>query len=262
MQRILPIGLLVLLLTACTRPPNPIDISILETNIERIGLAATPSSIQITVTNNNSQEAEIHWNRIENTSIAGSTCKLNGNASNTGTLNIPANTSIDLTLSILPNGNTGVSSGNIEFYDPVYQQTTTKTFNYSFTSLQQYFRLNLAAPANATSYISTSNPTYSHIHHVWIVNDNTTPIQVQWARTKEQSIPTAWILAAKTHENCYIPSAMTHDFSIPPMDSVPFKLIFDHQNTTGYGRTTPIFWVDTDSLNSVKMQPFTYEVLP
>lgn len=264
MQRIVHFGALAffLLLTACTVPSNPIDLSISETNIEHIGLSTTLSSIHITVTNNSSQEAEIHWNRIENTSIAGSTYKFNESTSNTGILNIPANSSVDATLCIIPKGNLGMSSGDIEFYDPAHQETTTKTFHYSFTSVNQYFRLNLATPANETNYISSSNAMYSHAHHIWLVNDNTAPVKIQWARTKEQTIPTDWLLAVKTHEICYTPIAMTDDLIIPPMDSVPFKLIFNHMNNTGYGRATPIFWVDTDSLNSVKIQPLTYEVLP
>lgn len=264
MQRIIHFSPLAffLLLTACTVPSNPIDLSISETNIEHIGLSTTLSSIHITVTNNSSQEAEIHWNRIENTSIAGSTYKLNGSTSNTGILNIPANSSVDATLCIIPKGNLGMSSGDIEFYDPAHQETTTKTFHYSFTSVNQYFRLNLATPANETNYISSSNAMDSHTHHVWLINDNTSPVKIQWARTSEHTNPTNWLISPKTHEICYPPSVMTSSAIIPPMDSIPLKLTFHHRNTTGYGRTTPIFWVDTDSLNSVKMQPFTYEVLP
>jgi hypothetical protein len=251
------------LLTACTTSSNPIDISISETNIENTGLASNTVVMSFRVTNRNYQAETIHWDRVETLSVAGWAYDLNGNSSNSGVLNIPANSSVDIIVSIIPNGNVGVGSGTIEFYDPAHQQVSSQTLNYKLTALNEYFRLRLAEPANVTNYISSSDPTYSHIHHVWVINDNPIPVKVQWARTNETNIPSAWVLAAKTHIVCYTPLTMTSQLdNIPPMDSVPFKLIFEHRNSTGYGRATPIFWVDSDSINSVKLQPFTYEVLP
>lgn len=265
MQKVFYFGVLVLFsfLTACTTSSNPIDISLSETKIEKTGLATNPVVMNLRLTNRNYQDVVIHWDRVERQSVTGWTYELNGNTSNSGTFNVPANSSVNIILSILPNGNAGIGSGDIQFYDPAHQQMTSKTFHYKLTALNEYFRLNLENSANATNYISSSSSSYSHIHHVWVVNDNPVPVRVQWARTKESTIPSPWIIYSKTHKICYGPSVMTDELeNIPPMDSVPFKLIFDHNNSSGYGRTTPIFWVKSDSINSVKVQPFTYEVLP
>jgi hypothetical protein len=264
MQKIVNWGVLslLLLLTACTTTSNPIDISISETNMEKTGLAANIITMNFSVTNRNSQAATIHWDRVEHLSVSGWAYELNGNTSNSGVLNIPANSSVNIIVSMIANGNIGVGSGTIEFYDPAHQQVSSQTLNYKLTALNEYFRLNLAIPAHKTSYISSSTPTDSHTHHVWLINDNTIPMVVQWARTNEQTIPTTWFIWPKTHDTCYPPSAMISRTIIPPMDSIPFKLAFHHHSTSGYGRTTPVFWVDTDSMNSVKIQPFTYEVLP
>jgi hypothetical protein len=251
------------LLTACTTSSNPIDISISETNIENTGLASNTVVMSFRVTNRNYQAETIHWDRVETLSVAGWAYDLNGNTSNSGVLNIPANSSVDIIVSIVPNGNAGVGSGTIEFYDPAHQQVSSQILNYKLTALNEYFRLSLAEPANATSYISSSDPSYSHVHHVWVINDNPVPVTVQWARTNEINLPSTWTLSAKTHLVCFTPAIMASELeNIPPMDSVPFKLIFDHWNTTGYVRVSPTFWVDTDSINSVKTQPFTYEALP
>lgn len=257
--------ILLLLAVACntSNNSNPINITVSETSIEKMGLADNSIIMQVEVTNGTNQAATIHWDHIEQQTVLGWTYELNGSTSNSGTLNIPANTSIGVTLTVIPNGNIGVGMGSIEFYDPMHQQLTSKTVHYKSTALKEYFRLNLANPSNATSYISNSTPTESYIHHVWVINDNTTPIAVHWKRTEESRIPSNWVLAAKTHEICYTPPILSDVFtSIPPMDSVPFKLIFGHHNQTGYGEATPIFWVNTDSSNSVKSQLFTYKVLP
>lgn len=254
---------LFLLLSSChTAPLNLTDFTISETEWEEISLAVNPATASIRITNNNNYTAAIHWDRVENSTVAGWSYEIDGNTSNSGILNIPAQTTISVTFSIAPNGNAGLGDGYIEFYEPAHQQISRKTFNYQLNALNEYFRLSLETAPSFTESLSSSNPQDSYTHHVWVINDNDIPMPVQWARTEESRVPPAWLFYAKTHIVCYMFDAMTDLLDeIPPMDSVPFKLIISHNNVSGQGSSTPVFWVDTDSINSVKSQTFTYEVL-
>ncbi|BDS11974.1 hypothetical protein [Aureispira anguillae] len=247
------------LLVACTSPPDPVQVSLSETSIAKTGLASNPIMFKVVVKNTSNQDATIEWERTDLQNITGWTYDINGTASSTGRLNILANSSVEVTLTMMPNGKVGKGGGKIDFYDVTNPQLTIQTVQYTFTTLASYFRLNLASAANQTGY-STSVFDYSHL--VWVANDNSTPIRVEWARTNEYRNPAAWYIFPKTNLLCYSSSVIRHYVDVPPMDSIPFKLGFEHQGVVGSASSTTVFWVDTDSINSVKSQPFSYTVIP
>lgn len=256
------VAALFLLLNSCNTHLNLADFLISETEWEEISLAVNPVTYSLRITNNNNYTAAIHWDRVENSTVAGWSYEIDGNTTNTGILNIPAQTTISISFSIFPSGNAGSGDGYIEFYEPAHQQLSRKTFNYQLDALNEYFSLKIETTPSFTGALNNSPPQYSYAHYLRVINNNNIPIPVKWARTEENRIPSAWQLAVKTHRICYTPVAMTDLLGIiPPMDTVPFELIFCHNNVSGQGASTPIFWVDTDSINSVKSQTFTYEAL-
>lgn len=247
------------LLVACTPPTNPVQISVPITSVSKVGLASQSVVMKIKVRNTSNQDATIHWERTALQTILGWAYTVDGATASTGTVNIPANSSVEVELGINPNGQAGEGQGILEFYDPLDRQMTSKTVQYTLTALTDYFRLNLASDAHQTGY-SSMEPDYNH--QVWVVNDNSIPVRVEWARTQEARNPAVWGVAAKTHLICYAVPVIRDYVDVPPMDSIPFKICFYHNGVAGTASSRSVFWVATDSLPSVRSQLFTYTVLP
>lgn len=252
--------LTVLLFSAC-EVKNTVTVELSRTSSTEFGLVTNDKHIRVIVKNTTDQEATIQWDRTETQAVTGWTYDVNGSAAATGTLTIPANTSKEVVLMVTPNGTLGTGSGTLNFYDAADPSLTSKVFSYTLTTLNSYFRI---VPQGFTSQSVRMNAPAAD-YHLWIINDNTIPLDVQWARTNEASNPAAWEVAICTQGGsdsvCYAPTIITENVTITPGDSMDFKATIDHQATTGNGGTTPIFWIPTDSINSVLSETFTHEVV-
>lgn len=249
-----------LLFSACQTDVtvDPVTVDLSKTTATEMGLASKQKQINVTVKNTTDQEATIQWERTETQSATGWTYDINGSSAASGSLTIGANSSVDVMLKIMPNGNAGVGAGMLKFYDANNQALTMKALTYTMTAVPAFFRL---TPQGFASNSVRANDTPTD-YHLWVVNDNSIPVDVQWARTGEASNPSAWQIAVCTDATCYTPAIMTESMTVNPGDSVDFKMTFDHQATTGNGSATPIFWVAADSANSVLTKTFTHEVTP
>ncbi|BDS13887.1 hypothetical protein [Aureispira anguillae] len=260
MKNVLVALTLVAILFSACKPDDvtvdPVTVNLSKTTATEMGLAANDKHMMITVSNTTDQEATIQWERAETQAVTGWTYDVNGSTAASGTLTIPANSSKDVTLIVTPNGTVGVGIGTLKFYDSANQALTMKTFTYTLTTLSSYFRI---APQGFTSQSVRSNDPATD-YHIWVVNDNTVPVDVNWARTNEATNPSTWQIAICTDATCYTPAIMNESMTVSPGDSVDFKATIDHQLTTGNGGTTPIFWVAADSVNSVLSQELTHEV--
>lgn len=253
------VTLIALLCIACNPPVvNPVSITLSTYSVTEQCLSTGNQEILVQVHNPANRIVEVEWKHLKDQTQTGWSYTVNNAAVDVGTLTIPANSSATVSLTITPNGDLGQGIGTVQFYDVVDPVATIQKCVYQLTAIRSYFRV-----VPATAMIGTvpmiTPPGYDYM--MWLVNDNNLPIDVQWARTNE-SYPSAWHIFIKTSEVCYPPNVMTDDIMIPANDSVPFRILFDHQSTVGSGRTIPNFWAKVDSLNSTKNQVVGHSVTP
>lgn len=258
MKKILAaLTLVALIFTACTEETKtPVTVSLSKTTATELGLANSHSHMMITVSNSTSEEATIQWERTETTTVSGWTYDVNGSSAASGTLTIPANGSVDVTLMVMPNGNAGVGAGMLKFYDSEDQALTMKTFSYTLTTVTRYFEVITIDPTAQTVRPSAGDTDYK----MKVYNPNASDIDVSWNSAAGASNPSSWILNVCDPTICFPPSVVSGTFAVPAGDSVDFKFTFNHASTVGNGTATANFYVASDSTGSLTPQMVTHTV--
>jgi len=259
MKKILAaLTLVALIFTACTEETkdSAVTVSLSKTTATELGLASSHSHMMITVSNPTANEATIQWERVETTAVTGWTYNVNGSSTASGVLTIPANGSVDVTLMVMPNGNAGVGSGMLKFYDAADQTLTEKAFSYTLTTVSQYFEVITIDPTSQT--VRTTSPDTDYKMKVY--NPNTSEVTVKWLSTAGASNPSDWVLNVCDPLICFPPNVVSGSFPVPAGDSVDFKFTFNHMSTSGNGTATANFYVGTDSVNSMTPQMVNHTV--
>jgi hypothetical protein len=258
MKKILAaLTLIALIFTACTEETKtPVTVSLSKTTATELGLATNHSHMMITVSNTTSSEATIQWERTETTAVTGWTYNVNGSSTASGTLTIPANGSVEVTLMVIPNGNIGVGAGMLKFYDSEDQAFSMKTFSYTLTTISQYFEVITVSPTSQSVRITDPNTDYK----MKLYNPNTADIAVNWNSTMGAGHPAPWVVNVCDPLTCFGPAIINGDFMVPAGDSVDFKFTFDHEATLGTGSATVNFYVPTDSILSITSQTVNHTV--
>jgi hypothetical protein len=246
-----------LIFTACTEEtntPTPVTVSLSKTTATELGLASSHSQMMFTVSNTTANEATIEWEHDETTSVTGWTYSTNGSSATSGTLTVPANGSVDVTFMIMPNSNAGVGTGILKFYDGDNQALTLQTFNYSLTTVTQYFEVITTSPTTLT--VSTSDTATDY--KMKLYNPNASDITLNWNSTVPATNPSNWLINVCDPFTCFGPSVVDGDFPIPAGDSVDFKFTINHVSSRGSATATANFYVATDSVGSLTSQTVTH----
>lgn len=243
---------------ACTTKPTPVTVALSSTSTNQIGLKANTKQVSLTVSNSTAQAATINWERAESTPVSGWTYTVNGGSAASGTLSIPANSSATVTLAINPNNIVGTGVGTLKFYDAADQTATMKTFTYNYSSVTSYFTISPVGQMADTVRMNAADKDY----HIWVINNNTVPVDVVWKRTLETANPSAWTVVVCTDLVCWDPTIYSKEMTLAPGDSVDFKATVGHFATVGVGGTTALFYVASDSLASHVTQTIDHTVEP
>lgn len=259
MKKILAaLTLVALIFTACTEDTKtPVTVSLSKTTATELGLANSHSHMMITVSNSTSEEATVQWERTETTAVTGWTYSVAGSSAASGTLTIPANGSVDVTLMVMPNGNAGVGAGMLKFYDSEDQALTMQTFSYTLTTVSQYFEVISIDPVSQNNSSSSNSDTD---YKMKLYNPNNADIDLNWNFITDAGNPSDWVVNVCDPFNCFPPTVTNGSFPVPAGDSVDFKFTFDHENAAGAGTATANFYVSTDSTNSLTNQMVTLTV--
>jgi hypothetical protein len=243
-----------LIFTACTTETvAPIVVGLSATSSSDITLPSSTKTIQVSVTNSSSEAATIKWERAAVTAGPSAWTYMVGSSSAmTGSITIAAGATTDVSVMIDPNGATGSTSGTLTFYDEADKVATTKVFAYSLSTVNSYFT---TSPVGSLS--QSARATNTQDYHISVINPNSVPVTLQWARTNETGNPTGWTVLVCTDELCYTTSILTEAISlgptgstIQPNDTVDFKATFDPTSVVGNGSTTALFYMMGDSANS------------
>jgi len=243
--------------SACTtETPDPVVVGLSATSSSDITLPASTKTIQVSVTNSSSEAATINWERAEVTAgPAVWTYMVESSSAMTGTVTIAAGATVDISVMIDPNGAAGSTSGTLTFFDDADKAATTKVFTYSLSTVSSYFTTSPIGNLNGS--VRATDP---HDYHISVINPNSVPVTLQWARSNESANPAGWSIVVCTDEQCYTESVMTEAISlgpagstatVPPNDTVDFKATFDPNSVLGNGSTTALFYMTSDSANSV-----------
>ena len=258
MKKILAaLTLVALIFTACTEETKtPVTVSLSKTSATELGLANSHSHMKFSVSNSTANEATIQWERVETAAVTGWTYSVNGSSTASGTLTIPANGSVEITFMIMPNGNAGVGTGMLKFYDSEDKTLTEKAFNYSLTTVTQYFEIITIDPTSQTVRSTDGDTDYK----MKVYNPNTADITLNWSSEKGANNPSNWSIVVCDPFQCLPPTVTTGSFPVPAGDSADFKFTINHVSTAGNGTATANFYVATDSAASLVSQMVTHTV--
>jgi hypothetical protein len=257
MKKILAtLALIALIFTACTETETPVTVSLSKATEAKVTTTNTHSHMMITVSNATANEAEIQWEHTETTTVTGWTYNVNGSSTASGTLTIPANGSVDVMLMVMPNGNAGTATGMLKFYDSKDQALSMKTFNYTVTTITQYFEVITVSPISQSIRPNDSITDYK----MKIYNPHAANIDVSWTSTMGATNTPNWVINVCDPLTCFGSDIINGTFLVAAGDSADFKFTFDHKSTSGDGSATANFYVATDSILSITSQTVNHNV--
>ena len=249
-----------LLVGACdtTEVVDPVTVTLDKNNVSEMGLASSSKTFELTVSNTSSTEATINWEHTPGaTNPSAWTYMINGVSVASGSFVLAAESDVTISVMVMPGATSGEGDGALVFYDASNQSETSTTFNYTYSAVDAYF--DIITAGFTTQSVRVSDPDTDY--HLWVKNNNNVEVTVDWMRTNESSNPSEWMIAVCTDATCYTPAIVQETITIAPGDSVDFKTTFSHVSTAGNGTSTPIFYVSSDSANSVyNSVTFTNEV--
>jgi len=241
-----------------SNPPTGVTVQLSSTGDTEVGLASATRSFNFSVSNNSAQAATINWTRTETQVVSGWTYLVNGSNATSGTLNIPAFNSVNVTLQIDGNSIVGHGTGTLEFYDAGFQTTTTQTYTYDYATVTSWF--SLSPVGSMTRSISVIDPATDY--DISVVNNNAVAIPVRWERVANPANPAGWVSLTCAGLDCYSPSVVVENFIIPANSSMDYKLTINHNGIAGVGTVDNVFYVVQDSAFSHRNQLVSHTVTP
>ena len=238
--------LIALVFGACQEEVEPVTVSLSQTETSGMFLSSDMNkSVTVSITNNESNAAEITWERVVTNEPTGFTYMVNGTANMSGTVTVAAGATVDVTLMIHPNGNTGLASGMIQFYDAVDKAGTMQTYTYSLRAITEWFTatavglLTDSDRANNVKdyYIDVANP---NLGTVWVTG-----------RMVNNTFPTGWQPIIATHLTCCTIQEYILDMPVAPNSTTQFKITIHPNGVVGNGTVDVLFFVGGDSTNTV-----------
>ncbi|CAA6798920.1 MAG: Unknown protein [uncultured Aureispira sp.] len=257
MKKILAaLSLIALLFTACKETETPVTVDLSENTATEVTTINSHSHMMVTVSNTTDNEATIQWEHSVTTPVTGWIYTINGSTMASGTLTIPANGSVDVTLMVMPDGVAGAAAGMLKFYDAKDQALSMQTFSYTVTTVTQYFELINITPTSQSIRPNDPDTDYK----MKIYNPSNADINVNWTSTMGTTNPSSWVVDICDPFQCFPPGVLDGSFPVPAGDSVDFKFTFKHGTTSGNGTATANFFIATDSLNSLTSQMVDHTV--
>ena len=239
--------LIALVFGACQEEVEPVTVSLSQTETSGMFLSSDMNkSVTVSITNNESNAAEITWERVVTNEPTGFTYMVNGTANMSGTVTVAAGATVDVTLMVHPNGNTGLASGTIQFYDEADKATTMKTYTYSLRSITEWFT------ATAVGLLTDSDRAINvKDYYIDVANPNPDTVWVTWEKV-ENTLPIGWNIAVCTDAVCWDPSVYTEEMPIAPNGgTVAFKATIDPAGNQGTCSMDAKFYVADDMASSL-----------
>jgi hypothetical protein len=227
---------------------DPVTVSLDKNSVTELGLASSSKTFELIVSNTSPNEATVNWEHTPGTMNPSAwTYMINGATATSGSFVLASEASVTISVMVMPGATVGDGDGELVFYDASNQSETSMSFNYTYSAIAAYFEI--AAAGFTTQSVRVSDPDSDY--HLWVKNTNNIPVTVDWMRTNESANPSEWMIAVCTDATCYTPAIVQESMTIAAGDSVDFKTTFSHVSTVGNGTSTPIFYVSSDSANSV-----------
>jgi hypothetical protein len=230
---------------ACTREVVPVTVSLSQNAVSEMFLSSVNSkTVVVSIENTTNDDAEINWEREAIDNPAGFTYMVNGAAAMSGVLTVVAGESIDVMLMVHPNGNTGLASGSIKFYDSRDMDQTIQTYTYSLRSITEWFTI------SANGLLTNSNKASSDAdYYINVVNPNPEAVGITWR--KVDAFDSNWQSTVCTNGNCCLPVDYSKDMAVGPNETVNFKMTIRPNGVVGNGTVDALFFVPADSTNTV-----------
>jgi len=247
MKKVLFILLTVTLIFGACQKPEPVSVALSKTTQSEATIKDIAKSMSFTITNETEDGATINWERNATSDPAGWMYMVNGDAATTGSFMVEAGETVDITLEIDPNGNTGTATGTIDFYDVSHKDETMQSYTYSLETVATLFDI---VPAGLMS--DSARASNLKDYHIWVINNTISDVTVTWERAA--SIPNGWQTTISTDSDNYYPYITTGTMDIAPADTVDFKATFDPKGNVDYGEIEALFYVEPDSALTVVSQ--------
>ncbi|MFK7797382.1 MAG: hypothetical protein AB8E82_08005 [Aureispira sp.] len=234
---LLLVALCGLFFTAC-EPEAPATISV-EATPDSFDETTSPtgSKVMTTVVKNNSTVAgTIDWSFTETKVVSGWTYGIEANSvaqsGTTGSFELAAGASIDISVSAMPNGVAGEGEAKLTLNSAGKELAMV---NYEVEAMVTGPKFSMSTNSDSGSAVKSA-PKVEYKSKVY--NLTGSDLSLTWTRTNDSNNPGAWVIDVCDYIQCHIPTVDNYTFTLPANDSFDLKIGFDATGRAGTGITT------------------------
>lgn len=223
--------------TAC-QPEKPATFSV-EVAPKTFNETVSPTGSKVMttkITNTSKVAGTINWSFTETQVVNGWTYNIVTNnvsqSGTTGSFELAAGASIDVTVAAKPNGVAGTGKAKLAFKnDGKDLQSVTYQVTAAATGPKFSMSINNKVDTAASSVTSVEYKTK-------VKNLTSSPLNLTWTRTNGSNNPRAWKITICDNETCHLPNTNTNDITVPANGEFDLKVDFNASGSTGTGSAT------------------------
>ncbi len=234
---LLLVALCGLFFTAC-QPDEPATFSV-EVTPTSFSETISPTGTKVmtaNLKNESTVSGTVDWSFTETSMVAGWTYSIVvGNtqqSSTTGSFELVAGGSIDLTISAMPNGTAGVGKAELSLKNG---SDALETISYTVDAVAAAAKFSLSTNNEG----GTDNKNAPKVEYKSKVKNLTnSDLNLTWTRVNDSNTPGGWNVDVCDIVQCYAPFVNTADFTIPANGEFDLKIGFNASGTPGTGAAT------------------------
>ena len=227
----------IFLLVAC-EPEQPATISV-EATPDTFNETISPTGTKVMtaiVKNNSTVAGTIDWSFTETKVVSGWTYSIETNnvaqTGTTGSFELAAGASVDVTVSAMPNGVAGQGEAKLTLTNAGKE---LETIGYVVEAMVTGPKFSMSTN-NDSGSAASSAPKVEYKSKVY--NLTASDISLTWTRTNDSNNPGSWVIDVCDYIQCHIPTVDTYTFTLPANDSFDLKIGFDAGGRAGTGSAT------------------------
>lgn len=226
-----------LIFTAC-EPEQPATFSV-EVTPDMFNETVSPTGSKVmtaSIKNTSTVAGTVDWSFTETQVVNGWTYNVVANnvsqSGTTGSFELAAGASIDVTVSAMPNGVAGTGQSKMTFTSGGNE---LKTVTYEVKAMVTGPKFSMSSNSEG----GTASKSAPKVEYKSVVKNLTgADLNLTWVRVNDSNNPGAWVIDVCDIVQCHIPTVSTYDITVPANAEFDLKIGFDAAGRAGTGKTT------------------------
>ncbi|MGH1336208.1 MAG: hypothetical protein ACRBFS_08775 [Aureispira sp.] len=235
---LLLVALCGLFFTACEPDEQPATFSI-EVTPKTFNETVSPTGSKVmtaSITNNSTVAGTVDWSFTETQVMTGWSYNVVANnvsqSGTTGSFELAAGASIDVTVSVMPNAIAGTGKSSLVFKNG---SEDLETITYEVKAMITGPKFSLSTNSESGTAVKTAPKTE---YKSKVKNLTGSDLNLTWVRINDSNNPGAWVIDVCDIVQCHIPTVNTYDITVPANGEFDLKIGFDVGGRAGTGAAT------------------------